>query len=102
MKQVIQNWNGTKTVLAVEDGNLISATLGDAEAIMEDAKARHREGIHGTSEMKHAARVDPVLVERYCNQNGITFHDFCTSQEHKRRFLNDPAISHFRIWPGVV
>lgn len=103
MKTVISNGNGIDTVVALEEGNLISGSVSHvSHAIAENAKARHNEGMHGSSDMKHAARVDPVIIEKYLNMNGITLNEFCSSQEHMRRFLVDPAISHFRIWKGRV
>jgi hypothetical protein len=62
----------------------------------------HNEGLHGSSDMKLAASLPMVLVERYCNDNGITFHEFCQGQDHIRRMLNDPSLKAFRVWPGKV
>ncbi|NKJ22018.1 hypothetical protein [Dyella sp. SG609] len=64
-----------------------------------DARAA---GAIGSTEMRHAARVPAVLVESYCNRNGITVHEFMANDEHVSRLLNDPAIEPFRIWKGKV
>lgn len=85
-----------------EDGKTIFERVQDCDPIAERAKALHNEGMHGSSEMKHAAKLPRVLVERYCNDNGITFREFLNGQDHIRRMLNDPALSHFRIWKGAV
>lgn len=99
----INNGNGTVTTIALEDGALVTGTTSFvAHDIADDAKARHNAGMHGSSDLKHAARVDPVLIEAYLNRNGITFHDFCCDQSHMKRFLSDPAIGHFRIWKGAL
>lgn len=102
MKTVLENAGGVKTVVALEDGALVTGTVQDCTAIAEYAKARHNEGMHGSSDMRLAASVPFVIVEKYCNDNGITLHEFKVSQEHKKRLLNDPANSHFRIWAGRV
>lgn len=103
MKTVINNRDGTETFVCVEDGNLITGTGSYvANAIAEDAKARHKEGMHGSADIKHAARVDPVFIEAYLNRNGITFAEFSRSQHHMRLFLSDPALSDFRIWKGKI
>ena len=103
MRSDINNGDGTVTTVALHDGALTTGTTSYvAHAIADDAKARHNAGFHGSSDMKHAARVDPVLIEAYLNRNGITFSEFCGDQAHMRRFLSDPAIGHFRIWKGQV
>jgi hypothetical protein len=85
-----------------EDGKTIFERVQDCDPIAERAKALHNEGLHGSSEMKLAASLPMVLVERYCNDNGITFREFLNGQEHIKRMCNDPALSHFRVWPGKV
>jgi len=49
-----------------------------------------------------AASIPFVIVEKYCNENNVTFQDFMNSQDHKKRLLNNPANSAFRVWKGQV
>lgn len=91
-----------QTRMHEEDGKTIFERVQDCTPIAERAKALHNEGVQGSWEMRHAAKLPYVLVERYCNDNGITFHEFCNGEEHIRRMLNDPSLSHFRIWKGAV
>lgn len=93
---------GVVTEIALEDGNLITGTIQDCDPILEDAKARHKAEMFGTSEMKHAARLPLVAVETYCNVNGITFDEWMANPAHIKRMLSDPALSDFRIWKGAV
>ncbi|MEY4429856.1 MAG: hypothetical protein RLZZ182_2545 [Pseudomonadota bacterium] len=102
MKTVIQTDPGVQAVFGLQDGNLITGTVQDCDPIAEYAKAKHNAGMYGSSDMKHAASVPRVFVEKYLNDAGITYAEFAASQEHKRRLLNDPAIAHFRIWKGQV
>lgn len=102
MKSVVQNSDGTQTVVALEDGNLVTGTVQDCVPIAEMAKARHNEGLHGSSDMRLAASVPFVFVEKYLNDHNITMQELGKSQEHQRRLLNDPALAHFRIWKGRV
>jgi phosphosulfolactate phosphohydrolase-like enzyme len=102
MRTVIQNANGTRTVVAVEDGNLITGTVQDCTAIAERAKAMHNAGHVGSSEMRLAATLPDVMVEHYCNTKGITFAEFMRDKAHIRYMLNDPALAHFRVWKGKV
>ena len=93
---------GVKRELIMSDGALISSITQDVEPILEYAKARHNEGHHGSADMRLAASIPLVIIERYLNQNGITLQDFALSPDHKKRLLNDPALAHFRIWPGRI
>jgi hypothetical protein len=85
-----------------EDGKTIFERVQDCTPIVERTKKLHNEGIHGSNDFRHAARVPKVIVEKYLNDNGITFREFCQNDEHMGRLLNDPAIAHFRIWKGRI
>jgi hypothetical protein len=102
MQSVVQNHDGTKTVIALEDGALITGTIQDCTAIAERAKYMHNIGHHGSNDMRLAATVPMVMIEKYCNNNGITYQEFASGQEHKNRLLGDPALSHFRVWKGKI
>lgn len=90
------------STIALQDGALITGSTQDCTPYAERAKAMQAAGQFGGSEMRLAASVPAVLVERYCNQAGIDMAEFNASQKHKKRLLNDPALAHFRIWPGRV
>jgi len=93
---------GVKRDLILQDGNLISSTTQDCTPIAEYCKARHNEGLTGSSEMRLAASIPFVIVEKYLNDNGITLHEFSTDKAHIRRLLQDPALDHFRVWKGKL
>lgn len=76
--------------------------IQDCTPIAERAKALHNEGFHGSSEMKHAASLPMVIIEKYCNEKKITFHEFINNEAHMRNMLNDPDNAMFRIWKGRV
>ena len=82
------------------DGSVTFERVQDCVPILERAKAMHNEGLHGSSDMKLAASIPNVIIERYCNDNNILYSEFCTDKAHMRRLLNDPALAHFRIWKG--
>lgn len=102
MKTVLTDATGVSTVVAVEDGNLVTGTVQDCTPILEHAKGLHNAGLHGSSEMRLAAKLPMVLVETYCNERGITFKDFMADRSHIRHMLNDPALQGFRVWGGRV
>ncbi|OFS84489.1 hypothetical protein HMPREF3144_06490 [Oligella sp. HMSC05A10] len=74
----------------------------DVGDILREAKAKSNEGLHGSNELKHAMTIPNVILEAYCNNNGITFNELMNNDEHIKRILNDPALSHFRVWKGRV
>jgi hypothetical protein len=91
-----------QTRMHEEDGKTIFERVQQCTPIAELSKKLHNEGLHGSSDFRHAAKVPKVLVEKYLNDNGITFREFCQNDEHMSRFLGDPALAHFRIWKGRV
>ena len=93
---------GVRSIIATEGDQLVLGTSQDCDPILADAQARHREGHHGTSEMRHAARFPLVTVEKYCNDQGIDLAEWARDRVHVRRMLQDPALAYFRIWPGKV
>lgn len=99
MKTVIDH-GGVSSVIAAEDGNVITGTVQDCTPILEDATLRRNEGHHGGYEMRHAARLPMVLVETYMNERGLTFAQFMEDKSHIQAMLNDPALAGFRIWTG--
>ena len=102
MRTNIDNGDGTTTVVALEDGALHTGSIQDCTPYADRAKAMHNEGFHGSADMKLAASVPTVLVEKYLNDNRILMSEFIGSPDHQRRFLNDPALAHFRVWRGKV
>lgn len=101
MKTVINTEPGLQTVIALQDGALVTGTVQDCDPIAESAKALAQAGNHG-KDLRHVARVPKVFIERYLHEAGISYAEFASNPEHKRRLLMDPRIAHFRVWPGAV
>lgn len=72
----------------------------DVEPALERAKALHNAGIGQSGDWRLAASIPNVLVEKYCEDNGITFAEFAADEAHMRRLVESPDLSHFRIWKG--
>lgn len=102
MHSVIDNGNGVKTHIALQDGALITGTSQDCDPILERVKALRNEGFHGSKDMRLAASVPFVVVEKYCNDKGITFQEFSQNEVHKIAFLNNPDYRNLRVWEGRV
>lgn len=86
----------------LHDGNMTVQRTQDCTAILERCKAQHNEGIHGSSEMKLAAKLPFIVIENYCNTNNVDFAEAMRNPVHIRRMLNDPDLAGFRIWKGRV
>lgn len=103
MLTVTEGLGGVKTVIQLNnDGSLTTGTVQDCTAIAERTKALHNEGFTGHKDMKLAASLPFVVIEKYCNDNNLTFADFSRDKAHVRRLLQDPALSHFRVWKGAI
>lgn len=94
--------SGMTTEILVNNGDATFKSTQDCTPILEHATRLHNEGIHGGSEMRHAARIPQVLIEQYLTTNDILFSEFMSNEVHIKRMLNDPALKSFRIWPGKV
>ena len=77
---------------------------GDAAGVAEITKRMHNEGFGSSpsGELKHAASIPDVIIEKYCNDNGITFEELMANPDHAKRMLNNPDLAAFRIWKGRV
>ena len=91
-----------RTLTKLEDGNLIHGSTQDVSQILKATQAQHAEGQHGSKDMKLAARLPMVLVEKYCNDRGISFQEFMANPAHVKTMLNDPANKPWRVWGGRI
>jgi hypothetical protein len=71
----------------------------DCTSIVEYTKAMHNAGAFG-NDYKHCMKAPAVLVEKYCNDRGITFADFMEDEAHVKAFVENPDHSMLRIWTG--
>lgn len=88
-------------MLTVFHDNVIER-IQDVEPQLNFCRAANNEGLTGSADMKHAARIPNVIIERYLNDNNITMHEFMNNDDHIKRMLNDPSLGHFRIWKGRI
>lgn len=82
--------------------DIIIAQSQDCTPIAEWAKTQAAAGAVGSSEMRHAARIPNVIIEKYCNENRVTFQEVMGNPVHMRRIVNNPDNAAFRIWQGRV
>lgn len=79
-----------------------TASMDDLKLVADDCAGRRGVGATGSSEMKHVARVPAIIVQKYINDNGITYAEFMRDPKHADRMLSDPSLSAFRIWEGRI
>lgn len=92
-----------RTVVAVEDGNLVTGTVQDCSPIVESvARLRAAGGGKLDKDMWHLGRIPDVIVEKYCNESQIEFSEFMQNPVHVHRILQDPAYSKFRVFEGAI
>lgn len=84
----------------MEDGKMIVQRSQDCTAIAEWCKAQHNAGHVGSADIKHAARIPCVDIERYCNETGVSFAEVMGDPTHIKRIVKDPLNADFRIWKG--
>lgn len=95
-----QQRRALKTSFAEHDGKIFIAQTQDCTPIAERAKALHNAGEFGSSEMRHAATIPDVILEKYMNEHRVSYAELMSNPEHFRRICNDPDNKMFRIWPG--
>lgn len=88
------------TRIVLQDDKMFIGRTQDCTPIVEVCKAAHNAGQFGSSEMRHAARIPNVIIERYCNDHHVLYSDVIGNPEHIKRICNDPDNAMFRIWPG--
>jgi hypothetical protein len=85
------------------DGNMTVQRTQDCTPILDLCKEQQATGNVGSSEMKLAARIPNVVIENYCNVNGVSFQEVMAPKSpHIKRMLNDPDLAGFRVWRGRV
>jgi len=84
------------------DDKLIVNRVQDVEPFLDHTHDLRSAGKVGSGEFRHAASLPMVLVEKYCNDRGVSFHEFMADTKHVNAMLNDPALKSFRVWEGRV
>lgn len=99
--QAIQHRRGALTTsFAEHDGKIFIAQTQDCTAIAERTKRLHNDGAHGSADMKHAATIPQVILEKYMNKHRVSYAELMRDPVHIRRICNDPDNAMFRIWKG--
>lgn len=90
------------TRVLIDDDRVVVSLTQDCADLAEMTTAMRNEGLHGSSEMRLAARIPDIFIEDYCYRSGITYEEWVQNPEHIKRVLEDPALATFRVWPGRI
>jgi hypothetical protein len=85
--------------LHVIDGNLVVQRGQDCEGVLESAKHRRLNGLTGTRDEAHVARIPKILLEKWSNDEGVRMDDPAFDDVLARK-LNDSEYAHLRVWEG--
>lgn len=68
--------------------------------LLDAVKYLHNTRQFGHKDMPVLAHVPGVVIEDWCQKQRVSFDEFTRSDELRKRFLNDPDNSLFRVWKG--
>lgn len=78
------------------------ADMADLRMVADHCQNLRSLGEVGSKDMKHVATIPAFIVQKYINDNGITFAEFMREPKHANAMLADPALQAFRVWEGRV
>lgn len=86
-------------IQATPDGLIAVNRMQDVEPILDHCKALARSDTYRSqsNELHHLAEFPLVLVEKYCADRGVSFHEFMHNTAHVKAMLADPALRDFLI-----
>lgn len=88
-RELIHDGDGVRDLLYVD--------MADLHAVRDHCHDLRAAGQTGPKDMPHLAEFPAAVVEKYINDNGITFAEWMANPVHVRRMLNDPALAGFRV-----
>lgn len=93
-----------QTLFHADNDKIIIERKQDCAPILTEIQniKQTTDGISSSGDMRFAGRIPAVLIEKYCNQKGITFADFIKDDIHTVAIMNDPDYKALRIWEGKL
>ena len=77
--------------------DVAEARLDDLRFVADHATAIRNSGYRRDKDGNALLMEVPAfIVEKYCNDRGITFAEFMRNPVHAKNMMNDPALAHFR------
>lgn len=82
--------------------DLTSETLDNLRVVSDHCQRLRSSGLTGDKDMRVLAHVPGFMIEKWCNDHGITFAAFMRDNEIQTKMLNDPDMKAFRVYEGRV
>ena len=97
-----QDKSAVETIYHVEDGGITFERRQDCQPILDEIQKIKQvtDGRSKSGDLVHIGRIPKGIIEAYCNERGVSFHEFITDDIHVTRLMNDSDYKHLRIWEG--
>lgn len=100
MGRLLDSDRGINTVYHEQDGQVIVEKVQDVTSIIERNKRKFNESGGGRmGDLVHVAEIPMVLLERWCNEDGINY----LKPEHKKalmRKIHERDNAFIKVHPG--
>lgn len=91
---------GVKTFTSIVDGQMVVNRAADVEPTIDFLSGMRQMTDGKGREFWWIGEIPNVIVEKYLNENGVTFQEFMQDGAHARRILQDPDYKKFRVFEG--
>ena len=77
-------------------GDVIIKRLKNINPLLEENKTlqNHTTGWNGDKSMRKVASLDPIVVQEWCRQDGISFGEFMRNKRHYSKWLRRKLYSN--------
>lgn len=78
-------------------------SVAKERAIVDAVKAQANAGAgRYNSDLVYYGEVTPMMLQMYCDKNGVTWDEAMQNPVHFRNILNDPENSYMRVYKGRI
>jgi hypothetical protein len=92
---------GVYTQSSLIDGKIVMNRFSDLEPTLDLLSGMRQITDGKGKEFWWIGDIPNVIVEKYLNENGVTYQDFLQDTTHARRILQDPDYKKFRVFEGA-
>jgi hypothetical protein len=91
---------GVQTFTGLVDGRMVINRAQDVEPVL-DLLSGMRQITNGKGEtFWWVGEIPNAIVEKYLNENGVTYQEFLADKTHVNRILKNPDYKKFRVLEG--
>lgn len=92
---------GTHTASSLVDGKVVMNRFSDVEPALDLLSGMRQITDGKGKQFWWIGEIPNVIVEKYLNENGVTYQDFLADSTHARRILQNPDYKKFRVFEGA-